>query len=187
MRTRIAPISRTPCDHLRRPSAPHPPHNTHPPPFAAQVYYYCKKDTGGATDTCCEYFTGVIGTSLGSNTLADGVTTFDAFVESAGAASECASSANDLATYVWHDQWFADTSVDAQGKRTVTTAYINFEIVRVEFSHQYGLTLYSPSHMRLTTTQSICIAFLLLLVVLTWSSLLLPSRLFVEAMAPITG
>ena len=123
------------------------------------VYYYCKKDSRASEDTCCKYYDGTVHASLGSTKMPDGTTTFDSYIETAGAATDCAAQVEDLATYAWHDEWFNDKSVDQDGKQIVTTAFINFQVVRVEFSHQYGLTLYSPSHdtVRIVKDETGCV------------------------------
>ena len=123
------------------------------------VYYYCMKDSVGAVDTCCQYFTGALpgGVSIGPSniTYTDGSTvTFAAFTETAGAATTCASKVSYLRANNWHVTWPNDVSVDSSGSRVVTTAYINFDIVRLEFSHQYGLSLYSTSQDTLRVVKS---------------------------------
>ena len=52
------------------------------------LYWYCTKDARGASDGCCKYYDGRIGTSIANSniTYTDGSTqTFAAYAETAGA------------------------------------------------------------------------------------------------------
>jgi len=112
------------------------------------VYWYCTKDPRSAGDGCCNYYDGRIGTSIANTnlTFTDGSKqTFAAYAETSGAAATCSATADQLHAYLWHQYWYNDNSVQSNGQLVVTTAYINFDIVRLEFSHKYGLSLYSTN------------------------------------------
>lgn len=101
------------------------------------VYWYCNKGVGASSDTCCSYYNGTIGATEWNATVSGTNMMYADYAETAGAAAACAATSDYLTRYegYWHWLWYEDNFV--------TTAYINFDVIRLEFSHQYGLTLYS--------------------------------------------
>jgi len=130
-------------------------HNTEYRDKAHCVYYYCTKHQ----DECCAYYDGTVhGTIEGNDyTMSSGTKiTFGQFANEAQFANDfpnepnasmvCASMVADLKTYDWWSEWFDD--------EPVSTAYLNFQITSMEFSHAYGLFLLSSKGDQLTIQKS---------------------------------
>ena len=104
------------------------------------MYYYCTKTDEGPADECCQYYNGSIGISLGNASYIENGLTFSEFANTPRATTECVAVADHLKTHDWHDEWLEDNTLDAYGNPPAR-AYINFEILRLEFSTTYGLYL----------------------------------------------
>ena len=107
----------------------------------ACMYYYCTNTDEGPADECCQYYNGSIGISLAhASYIENNPRSFSDFANTDDAAMECVDVANYLKTRNWHNEWWEDDTLDAYGNPPAR-AYINFEILRLEFSTTYGLFL----------------------------------------------
>jgi len=122
------------CRYYRNPSIPNVTN------VGACMYYYCTKTDEGPADECCQYYNGSIGISLGNASYINNGLTFSDFANTPHATTECVAVADHLKTHDWHNEWWEDNTLDAYGNPPAR-AYINFEILRLEFSTTYGLYL----------------------------------------------
>ena len=119
------------------------------------VYYYCTTHK----DDCCDYYDGTVygtledsvyttrdGTNITFAQFANETQFANDFPDERNASNVCKSMVDSLAKYVWWKEWFDD--------ELVTTAYLNFQITSMEFSHAYGLFLLSTKGDQLTIQKS---------------------------------
>ena len=130
----------------------------HNPEYRAKahcVYYYCTTHK----DDCCDYYDGTVygtledsvyttrdGTNITFAQFANETQFANDFPDERNASNVCKSMVDSLAKYVWWKEWFDD--------ELVTTAYLNFQITSMEFSHAYGLFLLSTKGDQLTIQKS---------------------------------